>query len=133
LEVKDGRLRDHHMDILELIERNKEEASMNDTRKQVAAKAAPVVVKSDDRNSRKDQEKELRKLKTQVQRCEQELGKLEGEQKDLQGQLNNGTLDTKGMEQGYTRLGELTSLIDSCMREWERAGSDLEALTKEVV
>ncbi|MBK9758477.1 MAG: ABC-F family ATP-binding cassette domain-containing protein [Flavobacteriales bacterium] len=133
LEVKDGRLRDHHMDILELIERNKEEASMNDTRKQVAAKAAPVVVKSDDRNSRKDQEKELRKLKTQVQRCEQELGKLEGEQKDLQGQLNNGTLDTKGMEQSYTRLGELTSLIDSCMREWERAGSDLEALTKEVV
>ena len=132
LEVKDGRLRDHHMDILELIERNKEEASMNDTRKQVAAKAAPVVVRSDDRNSRKDQEKELRKLKTLVQRCEQELGKLEGEQKEIQHQLSNGTPEAKRMEEGYTRLGELATLIDACMREWERAGSDLEALTKEV-
>lgn len=133
LEVKDGRLRDHHMDILELIERNKAEVSMNDTKKQVAAKAAPVVVKSDDRNTRKEQEKELRRLKAHVQKCEQELAKLEAEQKDLQDGLNAGSLDAAATEKGYVRLGAIATAIDACMRDWERAASDLEALSKEVV
>jgi ATP-binding cassette, subfamily F, member 3 len=133
LEVKDGRLRDHHMDILELIERNKALVEeMNATKKQVAAKPAAPVVKNDDRGARKEQEKELRRLKNQVQKCEQELAKLEQEQKDLQAGLSNGSLDTERMEEAYTRLGELATLIDACMREWERAGSELEAVQKEV-
>jgi ATP-binding cassette, subfamily F, member 3 len=133
LEVKDGRLRDHHMDILELIERNKALVEeMNATKKQVAAKQVAPVVRSDDRGARKEQEKELRRLKNQVQKCEQELAKLEQEQKDLQAGLSNGSLDTERMEEAYTRLGELATLIDASMREWERAGSELEAVQKEV-
>jgi ATP-binding cassette subfamily F protein 3 len=135
LEVKDGRLRDHHMDILELIERNKAlTEEMNATKKQVAAtaKAAAPVVKGDDRGARKEQEKELRRLKNQVQRCEEQLAKLEQEQKDLQAGLSNNSLDTERMEEAYTRLGELATLIETCMREWEHAGSELEALQKEV-
>ncbi len=132
LEVKNGRLRDHHMDILELIERNKDEVSMNATKAQVATKAAAISVKQDDRGARKEQEKELRRLRNQVQRNEQELAKLEVEQKELQDRLNNGVLSSERMEEGYTRLGVLSGLIETCMREWERAGSELEALTKEV-
>jgi ATP-binding cassette subfamily F protein 3 len=139
LEVKDGRLRDHHMDILELIERNKEEVTMNATLKQVANKAAATAAKTaaaavpaEMRQSRKEQEKELKKLKNQVQRCEQELTRLETEQKELQDRLNSGALDKAAMEKGYTRLGEIAGLIDACMRQWEEAGSGLEALENEV-
>ena len=131
LEVKDGRLRDHHMDILELIERNKAEASMNDTVKQVAAKAATVRLKGDERQPRKEHEKELRRLKNEVRRCEEELAKLEVEQKQLQDQLNNGASAVEA-EKGYKRLGELTSLIETRMRDWERAGSELEALASDL-
>jgi len=129
--VKDGRLRDHHMDILELIERNKAEASMNDTVKQVAAKAATVKAKSDERQPRKENEKELRRLKNEVQRYEQELSKLEAEQKELQDRLNTGVSGGEA-EKGYQRLGELTSLIEARMRDWERAGSELEALASDL-
>lgn len=139
LEVKDGRLRDHHMDILELIERNKEEVTMNATLKQVASKAAASAARTaaaaapgEMRQSRKEQDKELRKLRNQVQRCEQELTKLESEQKELQDRLNGGALDKSAMERGYARLGELAGLIDTCMRQWEQAGSELEALENEV-
>jgi len=139
LEVKDGRLRDHHMDILELIELNKNEVTMNATKEQAAskpvkpAKTAEHSNSPDARQARKEQEKEQRRLRTQVQRCELELAKLEAEQKELQDRLNNGSPETGRMADGYSRLGELATLIEACMRDWEKAGSELEALEKELV
>ena len=131
LEVKGGRLRDHRMDITEFIERNKA-VSMNETVKQVVPKQAAAPPRTDDRNARKELEKEQRKRKNEVQRCEEQLAKLESEQKDLQERLGSGKLDTERTEEAYTRLGELAGLVEACMRDWERAGSELEALNKEL-
>lgn len=127
LEVKDGRLRDHHMDILELIERNKAEASMNATLKQVAPKPQTAKPKGDDRGSRKEQEKDLRRLRNEVERCEQELAKLEAEQQGLQDKLADGAA-----EKDYARLGELATLIEQRMKDWERASNELEALSQDL-
>ena len=131
LEVKDGRLRDHHMDILELIERNKEEEQKKSAKPAPVAKVAAVAPNKNDRDQRKEQEKETRRLRTQVERSEKELAKLETEQSALQEELNNGSLDTDRAEEGYVRLGELAQRIDALMREWEQAGAQLEALTKQ--
>ncbi|MFT3884934.1 MAG: hypothetical protein QM724_05735 [Flavobacteriales bacterium] len=84
----------------------------------------------EDRGLRKEQEKELRKLKAQVERCELELAKLEAEQKELQDGL--GAMDTERMEETYTRLGQLATAIDSSMRAWEESSSQLEALTRDL-
>lgn len=132
LEVKDGRLRDHHMDILELIERNKAEVSMNDTVKQVVQKPVAAKPRTDERAPRKEQEKEQKRLKNLVTRCEQELAKLEAEQKELQDALGAGALDNARAQQAYARLGGISERIEACMREWEQAGSELEALTKDL-
>jgi ATP-binding cassette subfamily F protein 3 len=132
LEVKDGRLRDHRMDILELIERNKPAVTMNDTVKQVEQRAGAPKVRQDDRGARKEQEKELRRLRNLVQKCEQDMAALEAEQKELQARLSAGGLDTERMEEGYARLGELAGRMEERMREWERAGNELEALGQEL-
>jgi ATP-binding cassette subfamily F protein 3 len=130
LEVKGGRLRDHHMDILELIERNKEEAAKAVT-KPAPPKAAQASPVKEDRGQRKEQEKEARRLKTQVEKCEQEMAKLETEQAALQKDLGNG-LDTERMQEAYARLGEIATRIEALMAEWERSGARLEALTREL-
>ena len=127
LEVKDGRLRDHHMDILELIDRNKASASMNDTVKQVAVKQRTAGSKVDNRLPQKEQEKELRRLRNAVQRCEQEMARLESEQKQLQDKLADNP-----SEKDYARLAELAGLIEQRMKDWERAGNELEALAQEI-
>jgi ATP-binding cassette subfamily F protein 3 len=132
LEVKNGELRDHHMDILELIERNKAEATSTKAKPAAPKAAVAAAPAKEDRGLRKEQEKELRKLKAQVERYEVELAKLEAEQKDLQDGLGNGSLDTERMEEAYTRLGELATAIDTSMRAWEESSSQLESLTRDL-
>ncbi|MBS1582520.1 MAG: ABC-F family ATP-binding cassette domain-containing protein [Bacteroidetes bacterium] len=136
LEVKGGSLRDHHMDILDLIERNKEEAAKA-TAKPARPSGGPAPAKAvqaspmkEDRGQRKEQEKEVRRLKAQVEKCEREMAALETEQAALQKALGNG-LDTERMQEAYARLGEIATRTEALMAEWEDAGAKLEALSKE--
>ncbi len=132
-EVKDGRLRDHHMDILELIERNKSLVQEMNATPKVAAKPVPVKAApaGDDREARKEREKETRRLRTVVERAEAEMAKLEVEQKQLEASIAGGSLDTDALQNGYARLGLIAERTAELMRDWEEAGAKLEQLAKQ--
>jgi ATP-binding cassette subfamily F protein 3 len=132
-EVKDGRLRDHHMDILELIERNKALVQEMNATPKVAAKPAPAKAApaGDDREARKEREKEARRLRTVVERAEAEMAKLEGEQKQLEASIATGSLDTDALQNGYARLGVIAERTAELMRDWEEAGAKLDQLVKQ--
>jgi hypothetical protein len=131
--VKDGRLRDHHMDILELIERNKALVQEMNATPKVAAKPAPAKAApaGDDREARKEREKEARRLRTVVERAEAEMAKLEGEQKQLEASIATGSLDTDALQNGYARLGVIAERTAELMRDWEEAGAKLDQLVKQ--
>ena len=91
LELEDGRIRDHHLDILELIEKRKamRTADMGAS----SARPAPPSGGSDAKNAyheRREREKERRRVQNQVKRLEQRLAELEREEKTVQGTVMKG-------------------------------------------
>ncbi len=132
LELDEFRIRDQHMDILELIERRKalqgaDIGKSNTERQRMNNKSD----KSSENQDRREKDKERRKLQSAVQRLEKQLADLEQEEKELQAVVMKGGIPPAELEQGYTRLGELAERIAKVMQEWEDAGKRLEDLGEE--
>lgn len=132
LELDEFRIRDQHMDILELIERRKalqgaDIGKSNTERQRMNNKSD----KSSDNQDRREKDKERRKLQSAVERLEKQLAEVEKEEKELQAVVMKGGLPPAELERGYTRLGELAERIAKVMQEWEDAGKRLEALGEE--
>ncbi|MBK8533208.1 MAG: hypothetical protein IPL64_15165, partial [Flavobacteriales bacterium] len=126
LELDDFRIRDQHMDILELIEKRKALQGA-DIGKSSAVKAkAPKQEKQHDRRDKRDQEKERRKAQNAVDRLEKQLAELEKEEKELQASMMKGGIPAEQLQKGYERLGELAKRIATVMEEWETASALLE-------
>jgi len=132
LELDEFRIRDQHMDILELIERRKalqgaDIGKSNTERQRMNSKSD----KSSENQDRREKDKERRKLQSAVQRLEKQLAEVEQEEKELQAVVMKGGIPSAELERGYTRLGELAERIAKVMQEWEDAGKRLEELGEE--
>ena len=128
LELDDHRIRDQHMDILELIEKRKElqGADIGKSSARIKEEKPAKVVK--EAVDHKDREKELRKAKKAVERLEVRLAELEKEEKELQAKVMGGGLPAAEVQAGYERLGELAQRIAAVMEEWETAAAQVEEL-----
>lgn len=132
LELDDHRIRDQHMDILELIEKRKalqgaDIGKSSDRAKPAASKGGG----KSDHNEKRDKDKERKRLQNQVQRLEQQLADLEKEEKELQGRVMKGGIAPAELEKGYTKLGSLAERIAAVMQEWEQASEQLQMLQEE--
>jgi ATP-binding cassette subfamily F protein 3 len=130
LELDDFRIRDQHMDILELIEKRKalQGADIGKSSERVKQDKSN---KSNDQRDRREQDKERRRLQSAVTRLEKELNELEQEEKTLQASVMKGGMPPAELEKGYTKLGDLAQSISAVMKEWETASERLEALGEE--
>ena len=134
LELDEFRIRDQHMDILELIEKRKAlqgaDIGKSSTERVKMNGQADKGQKSDYHDKR-EREKERRRLQNQVERLEKQLAELEQEEKVLQAEVMKGGIPADQMDKGYARLGDLAQRIASTMREWETAAQRLEELNEE--
>ncbi|MCB0763439.1 MAG: ATP-binding cassette domain-containing protein [Flavobacteriales bacterium] len=129
LELDDLRIRDQHMDILELIEKRKALQGADIGKSSTTRpKAEEKVAKSSDGKDKREREKELRRARNQVDRCEKQLAELEKEEKDLQGQVMRSGADPTEVQKGYERLGDLAKRIAGVMEGSEEAAAEEQAL-----
>ncbi|HMQ76981.1 MAG TPA: ABC-F family ATP-binding cassette domain-containing protein [Flavobacteriales bacterium] len=132
LELDGGRIRDQHLDILELIEKRKalQAADMGAS----SARTAPAKGANGQRSDyheRKERDKERRRVQNQVERAEKELATLEQEEKALQAKVMAAGLPAAELDKGYARLGELAQRIAAVMADWEAASARLDQLDVE--
>jgi ATP-binding cassette subfamily F protein 3 len=134
LELDELRIRDQHMDILELIEKRKAlqgaDIGKSSTEKVKMNNSADKGARND-YNDRREKDKERRRVQNQVQRLEKQLADLEREEKEMQARVMKGGIPPNEMEKGYARLGELAQRIAATMGEWESASLRLEELGEE--
>jgi ATP-binding cassette subfamily F protein 3 len=127
LELDEFRIRDQHMDILELIEKRKALQGA-DIGKSSARVKEEKAAKNTDQRDKRDRDKERRRVQNQVQRLEQQLADLEKEEKTLQAEVMKGGMPADALQKGYDRLGELAQRIAAVMSEWEAASAQMEEL-----
>ncbi len=132
LELDELRIRDQHMDILELIEKRKalQSADIGKSSERVREEKAS---KGSDQRDRREREKERRRLQNQVDRLEKRTAELEKEEKALQTRVMAGGIPAEEVEKGYLRMGELAEQIAATMKEWEEASARLEEIGDEVM
>ncbi len=136
LELDEFRIRDQHMDILELIEKRKAlqgaDIGKSDTQRARTTKSngGGKDVRND-YHERREREKELRRVQNQVQRLEKQLAEMEQEEKLLQAEVMKGGIPADALEKGYAKLGELAQKIAATMQQWEEASLRSEELSEE--
>ena len=134
LELDEFRIRDQHMDILELIEKRKALQGADigkSSTERVKMNGQGDKARKSDHHDKREREKERRRVQNQVQRLERQLADLEEEEKGLQAEVMKGGIPPEQMEKGYARLGELAQRIAATMVEWEAASIRLEELNEE--
>jgi ATP-binding cassette, subfamily F, member 3 len=132
LELDDLRIRDQHMDILELIEKRKALQGA-DIGKSSAAQPKAKAEKADksDHADRRERDKERKRIQSQVVRLEKQLAELEEEEKRLQAEVMKTGQPPAEVEKGYARMGEVAQRIAATMQEWEAASLRMEELGEE--
>lgn len=130
LELDELRIRDQHMDILELIEKRKALQGADIGKSSARVKEERPKGGGDQRD-RRDRDKEVRKARQAVERLEKQLAELEREEKDLQASVMKGTQAPEVVQAGYAKLGELAQRIAGVMEEWEAASQRMDALGAE--
>lgn len=134
LELDQHRIRDQHMDILELIEKRKALQSA-DIGKSSAAQPKAKAEKNEksDQAERRERDKERKRIQSQVARLEKQLADLEAEEKRLQAEVMKSGQPAAEVEKGYARMGEVAERIAATMSEWETASVRLEELGEEKI
>jgi ATP-binding cassette subfamily F protein 3 len=134
LELDQHRIRDQHMDILELIEKRKALQSA-DIGKSSAAQPKSKAEKNEksDQAERRERDKERKRIQSQVARLEKQLADLEAEEKRLQAEVMKSGQPAAEVEKGYARMGEVAERIAATMSEWETASVRLEELGEEKI
>lgn len=131
LELDGLRIRDQHMDILELIEKRKALQGADIGKSSARVKAEKPAKGARAPGGGKERDKELRKAKQAVDRLEKKLAELEQEEKELQAQVMKGNQKPEEVQAGYERMGELAKQIARVMEEWEAASAQVEELASE--
>lgn len=131
LELDDHRIRDQHMDILELIEKRKALQTADIGKSSAVQTKAPKAEKQADQRDKRDRDKDRRKAQNAVERLEKQLADLEKEEKELQVEVMKGGQPAERLQKGYERLGELAQNIAKVMEQWENASTELQAFKEE--
>jgi ATP-binding cassette, subfamily F, member 3 len=132
LELDEHRIRDQHMDILELIEKRKALQGADIGKSSTERpKVAAVDKGRSDNQGRRERDKERKRVQNQVERLEKQLADLEREEKELQAVVMKGGIAAAELEKGYARLGDLAQRIAVVMQEWEAASEQLQVLGQE--
>ena len=131
LELDDYRIRDQHMDILELIEKRKALQGADIGKSSERAKEVKKPKTGKNHRGDKDRDKELRKARNAVERLEKRLAELEQEEKDLQAKVMKGNLPADQVQAGYEKMGTVAKQIAQVMGEWEAASAQVEELAEE--
>jgi len=132
LELDDFRIRDQHMDILELIEKRKALQGADIGKSSAAQPKVKAEKASKSENAdQRERDKERKRLQSQVQRLEKQLAELEAEEKSLQAEVMKSGMPADAVQKGYARMGEVAERIASTMKEWEDASLRLEELGEE--
>lgn len=127
LELDDLRIRDQHMDILELIEKRKALQGA-DIGKSSARVKEDKAAKAGDTRDRRDKEKEIRKAQNHVDRLEKQLADLEKEEKELQAKVMKGGIPANELQKGYEQLGTLAQRIAAVLAEWEAKSAQVQEM-----
>jgi ATP-binding cassette subfamily F protein 3 len=79
---------------------------------------------------RKENEKEVRKVKTQIGKCESEIERLESEIKVKEGMLASPEKYQKKIQDGslYREYEDLKRLLEREMKRWEELSYELEIM-----
>lgn len=135
LELDDHRIRDHYMDILELIEQRKALQAADMGKSSTAPERQQPKKQGPGRqgDQKRNQEKELRKARKTVDRIERHLARLEKEEKDLQDRVMKSGTPPEEIHKGYEELGNLAQRIAEAMKEWEEAAEQLEQLEEQTI
>jgi ATP-binding cassette subfamily F protein 3 len=134
LELDDFRIRDQHMDILELIEKRKALQGADIGKSSAAQPKVKAEKASKSENAdQRERDKERKRLQSQVQRLEKQLAELEAEEKSLQAEVMKSGMPADAVQKGYARMGEVAERIATTMKEWEDASMRLEELDEERV
>lgn len=131
LELDDHRIRDQHMDILELIEKRKALQGADIGKSSAAQPKAAKTEKQGGQRDKRDRDKDRRKVQNNVERLEKQLAELETEEKALQATVMKGGMPAAELQKGYERLGDLAKRIASVMEQWESTSAELQALDAE--
>lgn len=134
LELDDFRIRDQHMDILELIEKRKALQGADIGKSSARTKSEKVdKAEKSDQGERRERDKERRRLQSQVKSLEQQLADLETEEKQLQAAVMKGGTLAAEVQKGYDRMGVVAQRIASTMEEWENVSKRLQELGEEKI
>ena len=127
LELDDLRIRDQHLDILELIEKRKalQVADMGRSSAERPERQAKAQAGGNEAREKRERDKERKRLQNQVDRLEKRLAELEAEEKRINAELMAGGRDAEAVQAGYDRLGQLAKSIAATMEEWEQAAERL--------
>ena len=130
LELDDHRIRDQHMDILELIEKRKalQGADIGKSSQEREKINKTNNADKSDHQEKRERDKERKKVQNQVERLEKQLADLEKQEKELQATVMKGGMPAAELENGYTQLGDLAKRIATTMEEWESASTRLQEL-----
>ncbi|HRH37904.1 MAG TPA: ABC-F family ATP-binding cassette domain-containing protein [Flavobacteriales bacterium] len=131
LELDDFRIRDQHMDILELIEKRKALQGADIGKSSARVKEKVEKAEKSDQGERRERDKERRRLQSQVKSLEQQLADLEAEEKQLQGEVMKSGAPADAVQRGYERMGVIAQRISSTMEEWENVSKRLQELGEE--
>lgn len=131
LELDDFRIRDQHMDILELIEKRKALQGADIGKSSAVQAKSAKAEKQGDQRDKRDRDKERRKAQNAVERCEKQLADLEKQEKELQTEVMKGNMPADQLQKSYERLEELAQNIAKVMEEWEAASAELQSLSQE--
>ncbi len=134
LELDQYRIRDQHMDILELIEKRKalQGADIGKSSERVSTKAAKADrAEKSDNEERRERDKERKRVQSIIARTEKQLAELEQEEKTLQALVMKSGTPAAEVQKGYERMGEVAQRIAVVMKEWEDASLRAEELGAE--
>lgn len=131
LELDEFRIRDQHMDILELIEKRKALQGADIGKSSVRVKEEKKAGNGAGHKEKRDKEKELRKARNGVETLEKQLADLENQEKQMQTTVMKGSLSPDELQAGYAKLGELAKRIAEVMGQWETASIQLREMEEE--
>ncbi|MBQ7521417.1 MAG: ABC-F family ATP-binding cassette domain-containing protein [Clostridia bacterium] len=105
-----------------------EKSSQRNTAETISLKSENAKQKNNDYQLRKEQQSNIRKLKTRIRKCEEETEKLDSLEEDLQKKLENpeNVNDFEKLMTLTTRLQECQQNKEKVYEEWENLQMQLE-------
>ncbi len=134
MEFRRGTVKEYLGDIYDFLEQRRlrtlSELEAGQQKSAAQAEGEPVSQNKLDWEKRKENEKEIRKVKTQITKCESEIGRYEAEIREKEGMLGNPDKFQKQIQDGslYRDYEDIKVALAKEMKRWEELNYELEIL-----